>query len=316
MEWQLTLDGLQIVSVILSLICFIPIGVWLMKICTKCLIDKKIPNTVNDKYWISAIFVVMINVLIFVLITSDVARIILAIGEVLTYFLFVVSSKRQASSLQEIETSPEDMAATENHDRLKIFKNARAALALTGGAVMYMGIFPLLMWIMPDVAYVSKKGNTFYAKLRYEIPYIQDFKPGVSYIVNETPDTLLRVIVRYAFPDRDKDNVFGVKAKYPPHSTIKMTDKADYVMRQIPLYLPPQVNRGRSYPRKEVFIVDKEQLWDFQRARMQKLGLRKNREVDKDSISEPVNKTVINTKLKDMPVSGKSSFYKYIYDGC
>lgn len=312
----MTLDELQILAVTVALICFIPFGIWLMQICAKYLIEKGIPNTANDKYWISAIFVIMINVMIFVMITSPIARIILAIGEVLTYFLFVVSSKRQASSLLKIETSPENISATDNHERLRIFKNARAMLALMGGSMMYLGVFPLLMWIMPDVAYVSKVGNTFYAKLRYEIPYTQNFKPGDSYIVNETPDTLLRVIVRYAFPDRDRSNVFGVKAKYPPHSTSKMTDKADYIMRQIPLYLSPQVSRGRSYPRKEVFIVDKEQLWDFQRAGMQKYGLRKNREVDKDSIGEPINKTVINTKLKDMPVSGKSSFYNYLYDGC
>lgn len=316
MEWQLTMDGVQIVSAIVALICFIPIGLWLMKIYAKYLIGKKSHNTGIDKYWVSAIAILMANVMIFAMITSFAARIILAIGEVLTFFLFILSSKRQTSSLSKLETSTENITTNEVHKSLKIFKNTRAMLALTGGAVMYLGVFPLLLWTMPDVAYVSKEGNTFYAKLRYEIPYTKNFKPGDSYIVNETPDTLLRVIVRYAFPDRDRSNVYGVKAKYPPHSTTKMTDKADYIMRQIPLYLSPQVSRGRSYPRKNVFIVDKEQLWDFQRAGMQKFGLRNNREVDKDSISEPVNKTVIDAKLKEMPVSAKSSFYNYRYDGC
>lgn len=95
-----------------------------------------------------------------------------------------------------------------------------------------------------------------------------------------------------------------------------MIDKADYIMRQIPLYLPPTSSRTGKHPTKKVFIVDKEQLWDFRVAKMQRFGLKRNREVDRDSISEPTNKTVIDTKLKDMPTSSKSSFYIYHYDGC
>lgn len=316
MDWQLTMDGMQIVAVIVSLLCFIPFGKWLMTLNFRYFLKRKYQNIGNEKYWSCGIGVVLANVLVMVMINSWIARVILLAGEILIFSLFYLWAKGKSTTIANKISSIAEDDTSYTEKVTKNLKMARIMLTLTGGAIVYLAIFPLLLWLLPDVAYIGKKGNVFNVKLRYELPYVQDFKPGGSYIVNDTPDTLLRVIVRYAFPERDKSNVFGVTAKYPPHATTKMIDKADYILRPIPLYLAPSVSRGRSYPRKMVFIVDKEELWDFQSAKMGELGLKRNREVAKDSISEPINKTVIDTKLKSRPTTAKSSFYLYHYDGC
>lgn len=315
MEWELTLDELQIVAVMLSLICYTPVGIWMIKYNISFFSQKRFRDISKDSVWACVFGIALINAPIFVLITSNIPRIIFAIGEILIFSLYISIAKNIIPKFSESKATVNDKATVGSEKLTKNLKISQAITALMGCSLMYLAVFPLLLWAFPDVAYVTKDGNTFHAKLRYEIPYTHGFKPGDSYIVNDSPDTLLRVIVRYAYPERDKGNVYGVTAKYPPHSTTRMTDKADYIMRQIPLYLPPTSSRTGKHPTKKVFIVDKEQLWDFRVAKMQRFGLNRNREVDRDSISEPTNKTVIDTKLKDMPTSGKSSFYNYHYDG-
>ena len=51
MEWQLTLDGLQIVAVVVSLLCFIPLGRWLITYNFQYVFKKKYDNIGNGKYW-------------------------------------------------------------------------------------------------------------------------------------------------------------------------------------------------------------------------------------------------------------------------
>ncbi|MCM1221414.1 MAG: hypothetical protein NC548_43740 [Lachnospiraceae bacterium] len=316
MQLQLTMDEVQILAVILSLLCFVPLGKWLIIYNVKYILKHKSPEIGNLKCWSYIVAVVLINLPMFALITSITARIILAAGEVLTYWLMATLTKKDISSLEKETALTSEDTNYECKKLIKYFKLSQGLLSLTGGAVLYLACFPLLLWLFPDVAYISKEGSTFYTKLRFEIPYTQGFSPGGSYIVNETPDTLLRVIVKYAFPEKDKCNVYGVVDKYPPFETTKMVSKANYIMRPIPLYMQPQVSRSGKYPRKEIFIVDKEQLWDFQVAKMRNYGLKRNREVCKDSISEPRNRTIINTKIREMPSTDKSSFYIYHYDGC
>lgn len=312
---QLTLDDLQIIAAIFSIVSSLFLCKWLMGLNIRYLISRSNKKISKSHIWSGALGAVLVNVLVFFMITSKIAISIIVLGEVLSFLILI---KLAYSNVELLDSIPQvnDFNQVQRIKECRIICISQAMLALFGGVMLYLAFFPLVLWSFPDVATISKKGNTYISKLRYELPFAHGMKPGGSYLDNNTPDTLLRVIVRYSFPDKNIGNVYGITAKYPPHSFIKMIDKSDFIMRPIPLYLPPSRSKSGLYPTKKVFVVEKEQLWDFKIANMYKLGMKNNREVCGDSISEPSNKVVMNTKLKDYPATLKNSLHTYHYDGC
>lgn len=73
----------------------------------------------------------------------------------------------------------------------------------------------------------------------HDWPFIGGFKPSGSYFVNDTPDTLFRVVVSYAILGEEITNYYNVTDTISPLSTARIACPPNYVCRDIlPVMLP------------------------------------------------------------------------------
>ena len=171
-------------------------------------------------------------------------------------------------------------------------KLSRAFCALTIFAlssIIAMGAFPMCRWIFPDVTTVSNELGKYYVSTRYAWPNSDNFKPTGSYILNNTTDTLYRVVVSYAFLGEETKNHYNITDTIDPMTAARIPCHPNFVARRIyPIMMPSYGKTGR-YRTHRSYIVNGGHLDAFESGDFSSLGISENVRVDSFNItSNPI----------------------------
>lgn len=213
----------------------------------------------------------------------------------LDILLCIIAIRCTFKLIERYAEKHKDIAYDEEGKPRLPFKKTRRAMATT----LMFCIFQIL-WIvtairfLPDVTVISLQGRQVASHKELRLPSAPGMAINRSYVDTEFPDTLYRVIVKYAMPDKDKCNTYSVTDTIPPLGLHEVAGYTEHILRPIPLFMPPSVNRmGQRYHKKTTFIVTRRQLARFSASpKVSDYGLHTNKRVP--YISAPTE-SVYNT---------------------
>ncbi len=152
-------------------------------------------------------------------------------------------------------------------------------------AILNMGIVFFCRWFIPDVTTVERRGGKYEISTGYAWPFADGFKPTDSYLVNDTKDTLYRVVVSYAFLGEEINNHYNITDTIPPMTTADIPCPPNYVARSIfPIMMPSHGRFGRIRTRLS-YIATKKDLDSFMYGNFEYLGIQANIRIDSFNIT-------------------------------
>lgn len=126
-----------------------------------------------------------------------------------------------------------------------------------------MGFCALLKYSLPDVSMISYTGHKYDVHDFYEWSLQKGLNFSDSYLYNQTRDTLYRVVVCYAIPGEDLENVYTITDTVAPDTFAQISHRSNYVMRPIPPFMRWSVSRTGRYRTMRSFIVSKPMFMQF-----------------------------------------------------
>lgn len=158
----------------------------------------------------------------------------------------------------------------------KFCRLSHALMLLVVSSVIPMGVFPLCRWIFPDVTTISNEYGKYEVAASYAWPWSENLKPNGSYVVNNTGDTLYRVVVSYAFLGEETKNHYNITDTIDPKSTVRIPCPPNFVARRIyPVMMPSYGKTGR-YRTRRSYIVNGGQLDAFEFGDFSTIGISEN----------------------------------------
>lgn len=166
--------------------------------------------------------------------------------------------------------------SSEYKDIPKLSRLNSLMVAFTLCSVLNMGVVFFCRWIFPDVTTVSGEHGKYEVTTTRAWPFTDNFRPTASYVVNNSGDTLYRVVVSYAFLGREINNHYNVTDTLPPHTTTEIPCPPNYVARSIfPVMLPTSGRFGNSRTQRS-YIVTADALNEFLTSDFSCYGINKN----------------------------------------
>ena len=161
--------------------------------------------------------------------------------------------------------------------------------ALSFCAPLNMGIVFFCRWFLPDVTTVECKAGRCNVTSGYAWPFTAGFMPTDSYLLNDTRDTLYRVVVSYAFLGEEVNNHYNVTDTIAPMTTGAIPCPPNFVARSIfPIMMPSHGRFGRTRARRS-YIATKKELDAFETGDFRYLGIKANIRIDSFNItSNPI----------------------------
>lgn len=161
--------------------------------------------------------------------------------------------------------------------------------ALAFCAPLNMGIVFFCRWFLPDVTTVKQEAGKWDVTYGYAWPFNGGFMPTDSYIVNDTRDTLYRVVVSYAFLGEEVNNHYNVTDTIAPMTTAAIPCPPNFVARSIfPIMMPSHDRFGRTRARRS-YIATKKELDAFETGDFRYLGIKANIRINSFNItSNPI----------------------------
>lgn len=155
--------------------------------------------------------------------------------------------------------------------------------------LLNMGIVFFCRWFLPDVTTVERRADRWDVTSVYAWPFTGGFKPTDSYIVNDTKDTLYRVVVSYAFLGEEVNNHYNVTDTIAPMTTANIPCPPNFVARSIlPIMMPSHGRFGRTRARRS-YIATKKELDAFETGDFRYLGIKSNIRINSFNItSNPI----------------------------
>lgn len=148
--------------------------------------------------------------------------------------------------------------------------------ALSFCAPLNMGIVFFCSWFLPDVTTVERKAGSYSITSGYAWPFTGGFMPTDSYLVNDTRDTLYRVVVSYAFLGEEVNNHYNITDTIAPMTTAAIPCPPNFVARSIfPIMMPSHGRFGRTRARRS-YIATKKELDAFETGDFRYLGIKSN----------------------------------------
>lgn len=165
-------------------------------------------------------------------------------------------------------------------ERLCIF-----TLFISATSLIYTGLETYIERTVPEVTVIvhNPKGYSNYKEYGWQNG--KDMSINRDYLNNLTADTLFRVLVSYAIPGENPDNVYYVTDTIPPFTFKRMKGAPDYCMRRIPPLKKWESDRWGTHRKRVAFIVNRRQFDFFQGYDLKPIGLGPNRRVE--FIEEP-----------------------------
>lgn len=151
-----------------------------------------------------------------------------------------------------------------------------AIMAFAFCTLLNMGIVFFSRWFLPDVTTVERRADRWNVTYGYAWPFTRGFKPTDSYLVNDTKDTLYRVVVSYAFLGEEVNNHYNVTDTIAPMTTATVPCPPNFVARSIlPIMMPSHGRFGRTRARRS-YIATKKELDAFETGDFRYLGIKSN----------------------------------------
>lgn len=167
----------------------------------------------------------------------------------------------------------------------KLYRLNCMMTAISLCAILNVGIVFFCRWFIPDVTTVERRGGKYEISTGYAWPFADGFKPTDSYLVNDTKDTLYRVVVSYAFLGEEIYNHYNVTDTIPPMTTATIPCPPNHVARSIlPIMMPSHGRFGRIRTRCS-YIATKKDLDSFVYGNFEYLGIKANIRVDSFNIT-------------------------------
>lgn len=225
-----------------------------------------------------AVAAVLYSVVVWLLVKCDLIR--LVSGLLLVVPLFVLMPFQFRLIKRESQNFTNRIKPLSDSRLLRHYTMMYLLICVMASPWLYLGVEKSLECLFPSITVVKLGEKRFSSEVVYGWPEGRKVSLGEDYLLNNTQDTLFRVLVIYAIPGEDLRHNYALTDSVPPGDFMKIKGRADFCMRRIPPFRKWSVTKmGNKVRCQTAFIVNRPQLSLFQNYDLYPIGLKRSLKV-------------------------------------